>query len=379
MIGLAYTPVMVPQLENTPVVATAEAATKVKLNKKSAVVRRGATLKLKMQGTKKAVKWSTSDKSIATVSKKGVVTGKKPGKVKITAKVGKKKYVCNHRKNRISADAKNVTFTKANQKKVINVTYVGTKEICYHIDDTNVVAAKWSKKWNGNKTKLTLTAKKTGTTYVRLTNDHNKEVYKIKVTVKAPWENVQVVIPDTIGEQDDPENRMKITFKCVEHGIKGRSNWGEYFYCYDKNGNLLDECYLYAGSLGVGRTFNDTEYIPVGTAKIVFEEYPAGPSADVDDDYYEDAYEFVLTKAPVNLTNGSTLADELKETIDLLATVPSVTDRMDLYSVNVDVAASNVLFAKFRIIYRLALIVISKNGLCQSRMRLTQFIFKDII
>lgn len=44
--------------------------------------------------TSKTVKWSSSNKSVATVSKKGVVKGKKPGKVKITASVGKKKYKC---------------------------------------------------------------------------------------------------------------------------------------------------------------------------------------------------------------------------------------------------------------------------------------------
>jgi uncharacterized protein YjdB/uncharacterized protein YfaP (DUF2135 family) len=75
-------------------VAEVQAASKIKLNKKklSLYVKNKATLKLK--GTKKKVKWSSSNKKVATVSKKGVVTAKKKGKATITAKVGKKKYKC---------------------------------------------------------------------------------------------------------------------------------------------------------------------------------------------------------------------------------------------------------------------------------------------
>ena len=66
-----------------------------KLSAKNAVVGVGATTTLKVKGTKKKVKWSSSNKKIATVNKKGVVKGKKIGKARITAKVGKKKYICN--------------------------------------------------------------------------------------------------------------------------------------------------------------------------------------------------------------------------------------------------------------------------------------------
>lgn len=44
--------------------------------------------------TKKTITWSSSRKAVATVSKKGVVTGKADGTTAITAKIGNKKYKC---------------------------------------------------------------------------------------------------------------------------------------------------------------------------------------------------------------------------------------------------------------------------------------------
>lgn len=68
----------------------------VKLNKKSLKLKVGAkaSLKATKTGTKKPLKWSSSDKRIATVSQKGEITGKKAGTATITAKVGKVKAKC---------------------------------------------------------------------------------------------------------------------------------------------------------------------------------------------------------------------------------------------------------------------------------------------
>lgn len=70
----------------------AEAA--VRLSKKKATITVGKTVKLKVKGTRKRVKWSSNKKSVCTVSKSGVVKGKKAGTATIKAKVGKKVLKC---------------------------------------------------------------------------------------------------------------------------------------------------------------------------------------------------------------------------------------------------------------------------------------------
>lgn len=66
---------------------------KVAFEKKKSKVTVGYKVKLKLQNGKD-IKWCSSNKQIATVDKKGVVSGKKKGKVKITAKCNGKKYTC---------------------------------------------------------------------------------------------------------------------------------------------------------------------------------------------------------------------------------------------------------------------------------------------
>lgn len=55
---------------------------------------RGETAKLEICYENRKIKWSSSNKKIATVTASGKVKAKKIGKCTITAKVGKKKYTC---------------------------------------------------------------------------------------------------------------------------------------------------------------------------------------------------------------------------------------------------------------------------------------------
>ena len=75
-------------------VSVTEAKSNVKLNKTKVTLNVGGTVQLKVKGTNKKVTWSSSNKSIATVSRSGKVKAKKVGTVTITAKVSGKKYKC---------------------------------------------------------------------------------------------------------------------------------------------------------------------------------------------------------------------------------------------------------------------------------------------
>lgn len=80
--------------------------------------------------TSKTVKWSTSNKKIATVSSKGKVTGKKAGTCTVTAKVGSKSYKCK------------VTVKRPVSKDLLVIKSVATAKnfycgSCYRIKNTN--------------------------------------------------------------------------------------------------------------------------------------------------------------------------------------------------------------------------------------------------
>ncbi len=61
----------------------------IKLDKSSVTIKKGKSITLKATTSKKKakIKWSTSNKKVAPVTQKGKVTGKKPGKAIITAKI----------------------------------------------------------------------------------------------------------------------------------------------------------------------------------------------------------------------------------------------------------------------------------------------------
>lgn len=67
---------------------------KIALNKSSITLSVGEQKQLTLKGTKKKVTWKSENKKIATVTKKGEVTGKAVGKTTITATSNGKRYKC---------------------------------------------------------------------------------------------------------------------------------------------------------------------------------------------------------------------------------------------------------------------------------------------
>lgn len=73
---------------------TVKNSSAVKISNTKATILQGETLQLKMKGTKKKAKWSSSNARIATVDKNGEAKGKRPGTTTIVAQLGKKAYLC---------------------------------------------------------------------------------------------------------------------------------------------------------------------------------------------------------------------------------------------------------------------------------------------
>lgn len=65
-----------------------------RISQKSIVLTKGQIKKLKVTGTRKKIKWSSSKKSVVSVNANGKIKALRNGKAKIAAKIGGKKYIC---------------------------------------------------------------------------------------------------------------------------------------------------------------------------------------------------------------------------------------------------------------------------------------------
>ena len=127
----------------------AEAASP-KLNKKKVTLYVEQTVRLKVNNTKAKVTWSSNKKAVASVSKKGVVTAKKAGKAKITAKVSGRKYTCavTVRKPKLNISKATVYVGKTRTLKVIKtskkITWSSSDRQVAVVSRKGVVTGKWS-------------------------------------------------------------------------------------------------------------------------------------------------------------------------------------------------------------------------------------------
>lgn len=193
---LALVVVMAVAFTAIPSEAASKKPTKMslKVTAKTIDIKGHATISVKSvkpSKASKAVTFKSGNKKIATVSSKGVVTGKKTGKVKITvtAKANKKL------KKSVTMKVKDLKPTSISISASKAALYVGgTKTLKSTVKPSGVYCpVKWS---SGNKAVATvsstgkITAKKPGTATitVRATQKNNKKKYlakSCKVTVKV--------------------------------------------------------------------------------------------------------------------------------------------------------------------------------------------------
>ncbi|MEE1503049.1 MAG: Ig-like domain-containing protein [Acutalibacteraceae bacterium] len=263
---------------DSSVAVVAQAASKkTHLNKtrKSIYIGKKYTLKLIDKKGKtissSKVKWSRSNKSVASVSKKGVVTGKKAGKIKITAKYKGKKYTAVITvKSAVSVSSSKVTF-KAGEtsKKTIKVTCKDNKGIKWKtVEGSGIVKLSQAKKWKNDSKSLyiTPTGKKFGTVKIKIYSAENSKSYTyLTVDVKKPYtlkiRNSLPCIIHNYKSQEDLKNFIrdssliirKVTYKTpdtktmnvtVEFEAGYSENIESYYFIkyrvFDKDGYIVE-------------------------------------------------------------------------------------------------------------------------------------------
>ena len=161
---------------------TANAA--VKINKTSVSVLRGKTYNLKITGTKQKIRWTSSNKKIATVSASGKIKGINKGRCNIYAKAGNKKYTC---KVTVRQPVTSIKLSKTS----ISVNKGKTYTLKVSVAPKN--AANKAVVWKSSNTKIAsvsskgvVTAKSAGTTTITATaKDGSRKKASCKVTIKG--------------------------------------------------------------------------------------------------------------------------------------------------------------------------------------------------
>ena len=156
---------------------------------KKATICVGRSVQLKVTGTKKIVTWSSSNKKIVKVSKKGNIRGIKKGTATITAKVGTKKLSCKVKVT--TALPKITTGLTIENVGMKGIAHYSSKIYCKSSNEKVATVATVSGE-DGDElpfqqgTDIFVYGHKNGTATITITNDCNEETAKFKVTVKKP-------------------------------------------------------------------------------------------------------------------------------------------------------------------------------------------------
>lgn len=164
-------------------------AAKIKINKTKASVYIGKSFKLKVTGTKAETTWWSDNESVATVSENtGKVTGKKKGTAIIYGYVNNRALSvvkCKVTVNSVISVSPKTLYMDGVDDETIKVTLKKSCGLRYSISNPDIVSCSWDDDWykNGKVTYLYVTAEKTGTTYITISNKYSSEKAKIKVVV----------------------------------------------------------------------------------------------------------------------------------------------------------------------------------------------------
>ena len=169
---------------------------KVTLDKTSLSLKVGRTFQLVASvnsGSHARYTWSSSNKSVATVSSKGLVTAKKSGSATITVKTHNgKKAACKVKVTKDNTSTLRVSPTSMTlyegDSQDVTLTYTVGGTVYYDISDKSIVTLEQTSGWNGNDTTLTIYAHSAGSATVTFTNNANSDSATLYVNVKPERE-----------------------------------------------------------------------------------------------------------------------------------------------------------------------------------------------
>ncbi len=164
-----------------------QAKAAVKLNMTKVTLTLNNTVDLYLENTSSKPKWSSSKKSVATVDSSGEVTAKGPGTAKITAKVGKKQYVCKINVPKQYLSSKTVTLNAGESKNLRMYGVSKTDDIFWCSDNEDIATISSSGK---------ITAVRNGkTTVYAILNAGLGETYSCDVIVQGGQEATPSPVP----------------------------------------------------------------------------------------------------------------------------------------------------------------------------------------
>ena len=193
LVACLAVPTMMPVGMNNPFTAQAASA----INKTKATIYNGKTLQLKVTGTTKTVRWSSSDNKVAKVSQKGLVTAKKVGSATITAKVGGRKLNCKVTvKSPLKADALKLNLD-VGATKYVTLTYKLNGKLSLKKYDSSILNCTLGKIGPAGKCTLTIKTLRPGTQTLVVKNSKTSDTVKIKVTVRQQEEPTDPIVDKT--------------------------------------------------------------------------------------------------------------------------------------------------------------------------------------
>lgn len=194
------------------------------LSRTSYTLTKGYGTTLTVSGTSSAVTWSSSDKTIVSVSSTGKIVGKSVGSANIYADVDGQRLTCAVKVvgGKLSLSAKNVSIDEG-AYKYVTVRAKGSHGIKASSSNTSIASGSWVKPWKNDDIRLKITGKKAGTATITISMTKYPDVTaKINVTVnstqKAVIETSQASLavkldtPSSLMVYSDRSNSLNYSF-----------------------------------------------------------------------------------------------------------------------------------------------------------------------